>query len=56
MYSLKKTVLTVLAISTMIVVPASQVIAQSYGGTPNTPDCLSIDQMVSNPAITNTIE
>lgn len=56
MYSLKKTILTALAISTMIVVPVSQVIAQSYGGTPNTPDCLSIDKMVSNPAITNTIE
>ncbi len=56
MFTFKKTILTALAVSTMIVMPATQVIAQSYGGTPNTPDCLSIDKMVSNPAIANTIE
>ena len=56
MFTFKKTILSLLTISTLILVPTSQVIAQSYGGTPNTPDCLSIDKMVSNPAITNTIE
>ncbi|MEI6327451.1 MAG: hypothetical protein WCO78_05035 [Candidatus Roizmanbacteria bacterium] len=56
MFTPNKTVLSLLIAALFVVTPTTQVIAQSYGGTPSNPNCLNIDKMVSNPAVTNTIE
>jgi hypothetical protein len=57
MFNFNKTVLATLSLLSMIALSPINVFAQSYGNTPNTPSyCLNIDQMVSNPAVTKTIE
>lgn len=40
--------------ASVFAVPAVQ--AESYGGVTTTPNCLEIDETVSNPAVTNTLE
>ncbi|MEI7652807.1 MAG: hypothetical protein WCJ70_00815 [bacterium] len=57
MIKLNKVALTTLSLLGIITLSPLNVFAQSYGNTPNTPSyCLNVDQMVSNPAVTKTIE
>lgn len=57
MFHINKSVLVTLSFLGIIVMRPLNVSAQSYGSTPNTPSyCINIDQMVSNPAVTKTIE
>lgn len=57
MFNLNKTVFATLSLFSIITLSPMNVFAQSYGNTPNTPSyCINIDQMVSNPAVTKTIE